>query len=75
MIMIGEKLKSTLTGMVYEVKLVKGISVLLESIDRRSQVLTEEENLNLFYKKIENDNPPKDLNSLLFPHIKNTDKL
>jgi hypothetical protein len=75
MIMIGERLRSTLTGLVYEVKMVKGISVLLESIDRRSQVLTEEENLYLFYKKIENDNPLKDLNSLLLPHIKNTDKL
>jgi hypothetical protein len=73
--MIGEKLKSTFTGLVYEVKLVKGISVVLESMDRRSQVLTEEENLNIFYEKVENENLLKDFNSLLLPHIKNTDKL
>ncbi len=67
MAMIGEKLKSTLTGQVYEVKMVKGIAVLLESIDRRSQVLTEEENLNLFYEKIEGNNLSKDLTPLFHP--------
>ena len=67
MTMIGEKLKSTLTGLVYEVKVVKGIAVLLESMDRRSQVLTEEENLNIFYKKIEDNSLSKDLTPLLLP--------
>ena len=67
MAMIGEKLKSTLTGLVYEVKMVKGIAVLLESMDRRSQVLTEEENLNIFYKKIEDNSLSKDLTPLLLP--------
>ena len=67
MTMIGEKLRSTLTGLVYEVKMVKGISVLLESIDRRSQVLTEEENLDLFYEKIEGNSLSKDLTPLLLP--------
>ena len=67
MAVIGEKLKSTLTGKVYEVKMAKGISVVLESIDRRSQVLTEEENLNLFYEKIEDNNLLKNLNPLLLP--------
>ncbi len=64
---IGEKLKSTLTGMVYEVKLIKGISVILESIDRRSQVLTEEENLNIFYEKIEDNKLLKNSTPLLHP--------
>ena len=67
MAMLGEKLKSSLTGLVYEVKLIKGISVLLESIDRRSQVLTEEENLNIFYEKIEDNSSLKNLNPLLLP--------
>jgi hypothetical protein len=67
MAMIGEKLKSTLTGKVYEVKLVKGISVLLESMDRRSQVLTEEENLSIFYEKIEGNNLSNNLPPLLLP--------
>jgi len=67
MAMLGEKLKSSLTGLVYEVKLIKGISVLLESIDRRSQVLTEEENLDIFYEKIEENNSLKNLNPLLLP--------
>ena len=67
MTMIGEKLKSTLTGLVYEVKVVKGIAVLLESMDRRSQVLTEEENLNLFYEKVEDNSLSKDLTPLLLP--------
>ena len=67
MAMLGEKVKSSLTGLVYEVKLIKGISVLLESIDRRSQVLTEEENLNIFYEKIEDNSSLKNLNPLLLP--------
>jgi hypothetical protein len=65
MTMIGDRLKSILTGKVYEVKMVKGMSVLLESEDRRSQVLTEKGNLNLFYEKVENKDLSKDSNSLL----------
>jgi hypothetical protein len=65
--MIGEKLKSSLTGLVYEVKLIKGISVVLESTDRRSQVLTEEENLSIFYEKIENNSLSKELIPLSLP--------
>ncbi|MCJ7746471.1 MAG: hypothetical protein MUP27_01905 [Desulfobacterales bacterium] len=75
MTMIGDRLKSILTGKVYEVKMVKGLSVLLESEDRRSQVLTEKGNLNLFYEKVENKDLSKDSNSLLLPNFKNTDKL
>jgi hypothetical protein len=75
MTMIGDRLKSTLTGKVYEVKMVKGMAVLLESEDRRSQVLTEKGNLNLFYEKVENEKVSKDSNSLLLPNFKNTDKL
>lgn len=75
MTMIGDRLKSVLTGKVYEVKMVKGMSVVLESEDRRSQVLTEKGNLNLFYEKVENKNLSKDLNSLLLPYFPNTKKL
>jgi hypothetical protein len=55
---IGDVFKSILTGEAYKVKLIKGISVVLESDDRMSQILTETENLDLFYEKIENKISP-----------------
>jgi hypothetical protein len=36
-------------------------------MDRRSQVLTEEENLSIFYEKIEGNNLSKNLPPLLLP--------
>ncbi len=60
MIMEGEKRRSILTGKIYEVKIVEDWSVLLESLDGSSQVLTEKDNLRLFYKKAENQEGPKD---------------
>ncbi len=47
-----DRFKSLLTEKNYNVKLVKDYSVILESEDGLSQVLTNEENLQLFYKKI-----------------------
>ncbi len=47
-----DRFKSLLTQKNYNVKLVKDYSVILESEDGLSQVLTSEENLELFYKKI-----------------------
>jgi hypothetical protein len=74
MITIGERVKSTFTGKVYEVKRIIEMSVVLESEDGKSQVLTERGNLNLFYEKVENDHLSKELNFFLHPRFKNTDK-
>jgi len=47
----GDTVKSFLNGNYYKVKrIVKNMAV-LESEDGRSQILTEVETLNLFYKK------------------------
>jgi hypothetical protein len=75
MTMIGDRLKSILTGKLYEVKMVKDMSVLLESEDRKSQVFTEKENLNLFYEKVENENLPKDSTPPLLPYFQNIKKV
>ena len=50
MIREGEKKRSILTRKIYEVKTVEDCSVLLESLDGSSQVLTEKDNLKLFYE-------------------------
>ncbi len=55
MIREGEKRRSILTGKIYEVKTVEDWSVVLESLDGSSQVLTEKGNLNLFYEQVENE--------------------
>jgi len=49
---IGEIFKSSLAGKVYEVERILDQMVVLHSSNGLSQVLTEKENLNLFYKKI-----------------------
>lgn len=56
----GDRLKSNLTGKVYKVKMVKVKQVILESEDGSSQVLTEKENLKLFYGKVKNESRQKD---------------
>ena len=49
----GDTVKSFLNGKYYKVKrIVKNMAV-LESEDGQSQILTEVESLNLFYKKKE----------------------
>jgi hypothetical protein len=49
----GDTVKSLLNGNYYEVeRIVKSMAV-LQSMDGQSQILTEVENLNLFYKKKE----------------------
>jgi len=55
----GDRLKSNLTGKVYKVKMVKVKQVILESEDGSSQVLTEVENLKLFYEKVKNESREK----------------
>jgi len=56
----GDRLKSNLTGKVYKVKMVKVKQVILESEDESSQVLTEKDNLKLFYEWVKNEDRQKD---------------
>lgn len=46
----GSLLTSNLTGMEYEISKVTEYAALLKSMDGRSHVVTELENLKLFYK-------------------------
>jgi hypothetical protein len=63
-IILGEKFKSTSTGREYEVKLVKSEIVVSESDYKLSQMLTEMDNLRLFYKKMEFESVPKEFLTL-----------
>ena len=56
----GDKFKSLLTEKNYLVKLASDYSVVLESEDGLSQILTYEGNLHLFYEKIETNLTVKD---------------
>jgi len=58
---VGDRLRSNLTEKVYKVKRIKDRMVVLESEDGLNQVLTEKENLRLFYMKVENENGIEDL--------------
>jgi hypothetical protein len=49
----GDTVKSFLDGNTYKVKKIVKSMALLESEDGRSQILTELDTLNLFYKKKE----------------------
>ena len=49
----GDTVKNLFNDKCYKIKrIVKGMAV-LQSEDNQSQILTEVENLNLFYKKVE----------------------
>jgi hypothetical protein len=50
---VGDTVRSNLSGIEYQVKKIVKKMVVLESQDGRSQVLTELDNLTLFYKKEE----------------------
>ncbi len=49
----GDTVKSLLSGNYYKVKRIVKSMAVLESEDGQSRILTEVENLNLFYKKKE----------------------
>ena len=49
----GDTVKSLLNGKSYEVKRIVKSMAVLQSEDGQSQILTEVENLTLFYKKKE----------------------
>ena len=57
----GSFIKSILTEKVYEVRIIKDWSAMLESLDGLSQVWTEIGNLELFYKKVECEVSPQEL--------------
>jgi len=68
----GDRIRSNLTDKVYKVKIIKDRMVVLESEDGSNQVLTEKENLKLFYEKVEKENRPKDLTLYSLPTLSNT---
>jgi hypothetical protein len=53
-ILEGNKLKSKLTGTIFEVKVIKDRSVVLESKDGPEQEWTDMGNLPLFFEEAEN---------------------
>jgi hypothetical protein len=48
---VGDTVRSILNGMEYQVKRIVKKMVILESHDGKSQVLTDLDNITLFYKK------------------------
>jgi hypothetical protein len=48
---VGDTVRSILNGIEYKVKKIVEKMAVLESRDGKSQILTEIENLTLFYKK------------------------
>jgi hypothetical protein len=49
---VGDTVRSTLNGMEYQVKKIVEKMVVLESQDGKNQILTDLDNLTLFYKKV-----------------------
>jgi hypothetical protein len=56
---VGDKFKSLITGATYLVKNILGKMVVLETQNRKSQVVTELSNLKLFYKREEREEDTK----------------
>ncbi len=56
----GDRVKSVLTGMTYEIKTLRDGILTLKSIDGSNQVWTEKNNLDLFYENIENSEASPD---------------
>jgi len=52
----GDMVKSLLNGNYYKVKRIVKSMAVLQSEEGQTQILTEVENLNLFYKKKESTN-------------------
>jgi hypothetical protein len=49
---VGDTVRSILNGMEYQVKKIVEKMVVLESQDGKNQILTDLDNLTLFYKKV-----------------------
>ena len=56
---IGDKFKSIITGATFVLKKIKDRMMILERIDKKSQLLTELSNLKLFYKREEKEEETK----------------
>jgi len=56
----GDLVKSVLSGKIYKIENTRDSIVTLDSLDGSSQVLTEENNLNLFYEGLKNLKTPSD---------------
>jgi hypothetical protein len=50
-VVIGERVRSVLTGKAFRIKLIGDRMTVLESEDKSNQVLTTTDNLKLFYEK------------------------
>ncbi len=60
----GSRVISNLTGEIYRVKAVRGMAMVLEAEDGSNSVITQIENMRLFYEMIGNksgseDTPPR----------------
>ncbi len=51
----GMRVKSWITGEIYEINEFRGHMVILNKEDHSGQVLTDKENLKLFYEKVEKE--------------------
>jgi hypothetical protein len=49
----GDRYRSKITGHEYEVREIRGRMVILQTENGKDQVITELNNLKLFYKKVE----------------------
>ncbi len=56
----GDLVKSVLGGKIYKIKNTRDSIVTLDSLDGSSQVLTEKNNLNLFYEDLKDLKTPSD---------------
>ena len=52
----NDRLRSKITGNVYEVKKIVNEMIVLESLNGTSRVLTEENNIPLFYERVPKKN-------------------
>jgi hypothetical protein len=59
---VGDKFKSIITGATYVLKKIKDKMMVLERIDKKSQLLTELSSLKLFYKREEKEEETKPRN-------------
>jgi hypothetical protein len=57
--LIGDKLKSFVTGELFEVRFISESMIILKACDQSSQVWTKKDNLNLFYESVGNGNRPE----------------
>lgn len=52
---LGEVLRNSVTGKVYEIKWIKDQMIILKSMEGINQILTWRNNINLFYEKLQKE--------------------